>query len=336
MTYSQKNPIAFNEKPASSVKMNEEFMQIYGALNEIDGLKAPLESPALTGNPTAPTASKETDTTQLATTAFVKDVVADYAPLESPALTGSPTAPTQAADDDSTKLATTAYVKDQVASDTVAGMVELATPAEVLAGEDDERAVTPAGFKAALADCLQPSMTGSATLNGTTDNTVQLTNIVTALALEVGDVIRIQYSGYDKLHTVESITNDNSIIVNYEHAGNRGNGSLKLADETVTVTITRIAKWYSAPLGLGQEWVSKIPTNSVIYSNSTNRTLAIQSKCTSPGEFSHTLYVDGVELSKSKLSADKISTLSQLVPKNSSYSRVIYNASFNSPFWEMR
>lgn len=146
MTYSQKNPIAFNEKPASSVKMNEEFVQIYGALNEIDGLKAPLESPALTGNPTAPTAAKETDTTQLATTAFVQDVVADYAPLESPALTGSPTAPTQTASDDSTKIATTAYVKDQVASDTVAGMVELATSAETAAGTDGERAVTPAGF----------------------------------------------------------------------------------------------------------------------------------------------------------------------------------------------
>jgi len=68
---------------------------------------------------------------------------ADYAPLASPALTGSPTAPTQADDDDSTKLATTAYVKDQVASDTVAGMVELATSAETLTGTDTVRAVTP-------------------------------------------------------------------------------------------------------------------------------------------------------------------------------------------------
>lgn len=113
MTYSQKNPIAFNEKPASSVKMNEEFVQIYGALNEIDGLKAPLESPALTGSPTAPTQAADDDSTKLATTAFVKDVVADYAPLESPDLTGSPTAPTQSASDDSTKIATTAFVKDQ-------------------------------------------------------------------------------------------------------------------------------------------------------------------------------------------------------------------------------
>ena len=37
--------------------------------------KAPLESPALTGIPTAPTASNGTNTTQIATTAFVQDAV---------------------------------------------------------------------------------------------------------------------------------------------------------------------------------------------------------------------------------------------------------------------
>ncbi len=40
-------------------------------------LKAPLASPALTGTPTAPTATAGTDTTQVATTAFVKKAVDD-------------------------------------------------------------------------------------------------------------------------------------------------------------------------------------------------------------------------------------------------------------------
>ena len=120
---------------------------------------------------------------------------------------------------------------------------------------------------------LQPSMAGSATLNGTANNTVQLTGIVTKLGLEVGDVIRIQYSGYDKSHTVESITDDNSIIVNYEHAGNRANGSLKLPNTTASVTITRIAKWYNAPVGLGQAWVSVLNLRSqgTTYTNKTGR-----------------------------------------------------------------
>lgn len=41
-----------------------------------DALKAPLASPALTGTPTAPTAAAATNTTQLATTAFVQAAVA--------------------------------------------------------------------------------------------------------------------------------------------------------------------------------------------------------------------------------------------------------------------
>lgn len=100
------------------------------------------------------------------------------------------------------------------------------------------------------------AVTGSITLNGTTDNTVAMTNIIPELALEIGDVIRIDTGAYNKLHTVESITDNSSIIVNYEHAGNRGNGSLKLPDATDQATVTRIAKWFNAPLGLGQAWVS--------------------------------------------------------------------------------
>ena len=41
-------------------------------LNTALGLKAPLASPALTGTPTAPTAAQGTNTTQIATTAFVQ------------------------------------------------------------------------------------------------------------------------------------------------------------------------------------------------------------------------------------------------------------------------
>lgn len=41
---------------------------------------APLASPAFTGTPTAPTATKGTDTTQVATTAYVKAELGDYVP----------------------------------------------------------------------------------------------------------------------------------------------------------------------------------------------------------------------------------------------------------------
>ena len=118
---------------------------------------APLVSPALTGTPTAPTAAVGTNTTQVATTAFVNaEIAADRpfeataanikmdgtqavgtlntvargdhvhptdtsrAPLESPSFTGTPAAPTPATGTRSTQLATTAFVgaESQIAAPT--------------------------------------------------------------------------------------------------------------------------------------------------------------------------------------------------------------------------
>ncbi len=52
------------------------------------GLKAPIASPTFTGTPAAPTASTGTDTTQIATTEFVQDAIAE-APLPSYAVANS-------------------------------------------------------------------------------------------------------------------------------------------------------------------------------------------------------------------------------------------------------
>ena len=75
---------------------------------------APINSPNLTGTPTAPTASATSNTTQIATTAQVRSAIlaaiAGLAPLASPTFSGVPTAPTPSPGDNSTKLATTAFV----------------------------------------------------------------------------------------------------------------------------------------------------------------------------------------------------------------------------------
>jgi hypothetical protein len=73
-------------------------------------LKAPLASPALTGTPTAPTAAGATNTTQLATTAFVQALAALLAPVASPTFTGTPAAPTAGVGTNTTQVATTAFV----------------------------------------------------------------------------------------------------------------------------------------------------------------------------------------------------------------------------------
>jgi hypothetical protein len=74
-------------------------------------------SPALSGVPTAPTATTGTNSTQIATTAYVENsLVGTYAPLASPALTGTPTAPNPTYGNSSTQIATTSFVKTAVVS----------------------------------------------------------------------------------------------------------------------------------------------------------------------------------------------------------------------------
>ena len=95
-------------------------------LGYVDGVTSALQtqldakisasSPALTGTPTAPTAAADTNTTQIATTAFVD---ASFAKKASPALTGTPTAPTAATSTNTTQIATTAMVQAAVDADIV-------------------------------------------------------------------------------------------------------------------------------------------------------------------------------------------------------------------------
>lgn len=125
---------------ASSTYQTIVGMSSYLTTASASSTYAPLASPALTGTPTAPTAAVDTNTTQVATTAYVvgqgylksataastyqtiagmssyltsATAASTYAPLASPALTGAPTAPTAAADTNTTQLATTAYVIGQ-------------------------------------------------------------------------------------------------------------------------------------------------------------------------------------------------------------------------------
>lgn len=68
----------------------------------------------LTGVPTAPTASSGTNTTQLATTAFVAAAISSLATFNNPTFTGSVNAPTPADANDSTLVATTQFVQTAI------------------------------------------------------------------------------------------------------------------------------------------------------------------------------------------------------------------------------
>lgn len=70
---------------------------------------APLLSPELTGNPTAPTQLTADNSTRIATTALVNNKLAS-----SPGLGGNPTVATQATTDNSTRIANTAFVNNKI------------------------------------------------------------------------------------------------------------------------------------------------------------------------------------------------------------------------------
>jgi hypothetical protein len=87
---------------------------------DITGL-APINSPAFTGQPSAPTPPIGNRSTRLATTEFVDAQIEGLAPLASPAFTGNPTAPTPVPGDADTSIATTEFVSAAVAEAIAAG-----------------------------------------------------------------------------------------------------------------------------------------------------------------------------------------------------------------------
>lgn len=306
--FTQQHIIELNEKPASSLLMNRELQNIYEGANELDD-EAKIHR-AKQADPTLADTATEKHVTNAQTKKW-EDTANAFSGVSPSSFVAATEVVTTATANKILKLNADGKLPTSITgdADTVDGKHAAAfqevsqkdqpggyagldatgkIPGELLnitdpvwgsisgtlANQTDLQAALDEKIDAAL---VSPAMTGSATLNGTTDNTVQLTGIVTTLGLEVGDVIRIQYSGYDKLHTVESITDDNSIIVNYEHAGNRGDGSLKLTDTTTSVTVTRIAKWFNAPVGLGQAWQGVTSSRAVgtTYTNTTGRTIVV-------------------------------------------------------------
>lgn len=80
-----------------------------------------IDAPTLTGIPVAPTAAGGTNTTQIATTAYVQGELGGFAPINSPNFTGTPTAPTATVGTNTDQLATTAFVNATALSSALPG-----------------------------------------------------------------------------------------------------------------------------------------------------------------------------------------------------------------------
>jgi hypothetical protein len=142
--------------------------------------KAPLASPTLTGTPAAPTATAGTNTTQLATTAFVTTAAAAKANLASPTLTGTPAAPTATVGTSTTQLATTAFVAAAVGAHE--GDLTDVHPASAIA-------FTPSGNL--ISTTVQAAVTEVAILQATGVILNEITGNYTLGDTDVGLVIRV-------------------------------------------------------------------------------------------------------------------------------------------------
>ncbi|EAS5030936.1 hypothetical protein ACBX88_004450 [Salmonella enterica] len=106
--------------------------------------KANLDSPNLTGTPTAPTTAESDNSQKIATTAFIKQVLLAYAKLDSPNFTGKPTAPTAEQSSNDTQLATTAFVRSAIAAlvDSSPGALDTLNELAAALGDDPNFATT--------------------------------------------------------------------------------------------------------------------------------------------------------------------------------------------------
>ncbi|HHS2251936.1 TPA: hypothetical protein ACTD17_004673, partial [Salmonella enterica subsp. enterica] len=106
--------------------------------------KANLDSPNLTGTPTAPTTAESDNSQKIATTAFIKQVLLAYAKLASPNFTGKPTAPTADQSSNDTQLATTAFVRSAIAAlvDSSPGALDTFNELAAALGDDPNFATT--------------------------------------------------------------------------------------------------------------------------------------------------------------------------------------------------
>lgn len=164
-----------------------------------DTSRAALASPTFTGTPAAPTAAADTNTTQLATTAFVVGQASSTAPvmdgtaavgtslkyaradhvhasdtskanLASPTFTGTPAAPTATAGTNTTQLATTAFVQS--------ALPVAATETQAIYGTSSTTTISPLTMRYIMAN---PAYTAYTSLVGNYSSYVSGSGSISAL-----------------------------------------------------------------------------------------------------------------------------------------------------------
>lgn len=267
-------------------------------LKGVVDLKAPLASPSFTGIPLTPTASADTNTTQIASTAFVVGQAGDSspamngtatvgtskkfsrddhihptdtsrAPLDSPTLTGDPKSVTAAQFDNDTSIATTAFVQRALGND--AGSASVSTGTTLTAAHAGK--------------LVQASGTGpySITLplvSGVTDG-ASITIVCTA-----SGTITIQRQGTDQIYpalanavtSFTMIAGDVAVLKVASGVWSIAGGSVLLATHPQFKNVLGDAGYQKLPGGLIYQW-GITPASSASAAVSTSFPLAFLNAC---------------------------------------------------------
>jgi hypothetical protein len=234
----------------------------YGRLNAAWSKVAPLNSPGLTGIPTAPTASAGVSTIQVATTAFVtaadaalkvalvgtasssmdtlgeienyilsniNPVLGGKADIASPVFTGNPTAPTPTAGDNDTSIATTAFVASAVAK---APSILSST---WLAGANPSGSTI---FVAPRALTITSLVGVVDTANGAAA-TVSVRRAASGTALSAGTVIHSgSFNANGTANTNQTLTLTTTTMASGDRLGLTSTGTFTNSVASITVTVT--------------------------------------------------------------------------------------------------
>jgi hypothetical protein len=161
------------------------------------------------------------------------------------------------------------------------------------------------------------AITASATFTNSTNN-IALTGIG-SIGLEIGDVVQVTgTASNNKLFTVEVITDNDNVVVNQAHAG--GTTTKSLVDETVSATVTLLAKWFNASPGLGQGIVdvTSLRAFGVVYTGIPNRQIFVmvsEGSATTNRKF----FIDGEQVFQGSTSGSNDQLLSVIIPAGSTY-----------------
>lgn len=305
------SPLTNNEVDANFSNINTEVLSI---INTLLPLKADLASPTFTGTPSAPTAAENSNTTQIATTAFVigqasatvplvngtaaigasvKYARADHvhptdttrAPLASPALKGTPTAPTAAVNTNTTQLATTAFVLGQASNTNpvMSGTVAIGTSTRFARADH----VHPTDTSRAPLD--SPALTGVPTAptaaSGT--NTTQVATTAFAVGEVAKAVPRTSTTGSAVIPSGTSAQRDGTPV----------EGMIRYNTDLVQYESYLNGNW--APLGSGQTLGNAL-TKAIFYNaNTISENITIQTG-TNGGTFGPVTISDGFTVTVSE------------------------------------